>query len=155
MDLVSPDAVSSPGPSSAEPWTDLYECAWFRSLVKLIYLQTLGMAASVLDLFLLANGAYNLKGNIGFIIQVFLAWFGFDLAVLLLFTVMSLSLCHAQDTSGLCWTWRAKLRTDWRPSKRTKLIQRIILNISVLILTTPSVTFGWFLVYDIMQGPSG
>ena len=150
MDLVPLNPTSSPGPSSAEPWTDLYECAWFRALVRLIYLQTLGVAATVLNLFALMNGAYNLKSGISFITQVFLAWFGFDLAVLLLFTLVSLTLCHAQDTSGLRWTWRAKLGANWRPSKRTILIQRIILNLSVLILTAPSVSFGWLLLVDIM-----
>ena len=150
-ELISPDPVSSPGSSSSEPWTDLYECAWFRSLVRLIYLQTLGIAANVLYIFALGNGAYNMNHNIGFIVQFYLIWFGYDLAMLLLFTMTSLSLCHAQDTSVLRWTWRAKLRANWRPSKRTKLIQRIILNVSVLVLTAPSVAFGWILLYYILE----
>ncbi len=147
-DLISPEPVSSPGSSSAEPWTNLYECAWFRSLVRLIYLQTLVVAAITLTIFPLGNGAYDLGGNISYVMRDYLGWFGFDLALLLLFTITSLSLCHTQDTSGFRWTWRAKLRANWRPSKRTKLIQRIILNVSVLILTASSVAFGWSLVFE-------
>ena len=149
-DIVSPELESSPGSSSAEPWTDLYKYAWFRSLIRLIYLQTLGIAANVLKLFPLGHGAYNLGRNMAVIIIYYLLWVGFDFAMLLLFTITSLSLCHAQDTSGLRWTWRAKLRANGRPSKRTKLTQRIKLNVSVLILTVPSAVFGWALIYLIM-----
>lgn len=82
-DLIPSESISSPGSSNAEPWTDLYECAWFRSLVRLIYLQTLGVAANILTTFPLGIGAYNFLENISIIIQNYLAWFGFDLAMLL------------------------------------------------------------------------
>ena len=142
-DIISPEPVLGPGSSSAEPWTDLYECAWFRSLVRLIYLQTLSIAAYVLVIFPLGNGAYDMGGYITSITEFFLAWFGLDLAMLWLFTITSLSLCHGQDASGLRWTWRAKLRAKWCPSKRTQLIQRTILDVSVLILTASSATVGF------------
>lgn len=149
-DLISPRLSLCPGPSSAEPWNDLYECAWFRSLVWLIYLQSLGIAANVIAIFGSGEGFYNLDKYIGYVIRVYSAWFGFDFAVLLLFTIMSLSLCHARDNSELRWTWRAKLRANWGPLKRTKLIQRIMLNASLLILTVSSASFGWVLLFDIM-----
>ena len=146
-DLVSPELVSSPRSSSSEPWTGLYECAWFRSLVRLIYLQTLGIAVSMLTILRLQTVANELMAHLVGFIQIYLAWFGFDLALMLLFTITSLSLCHAQDASRFRWTWQAKLQANWRPSRWTKLIQRIILNVSVLILTASSVVFGWAFLY--------
>ena len=129
---------SSPGSSSAEPWTDLYKCAWFRSLVWLIYLLSLVTASNVIFVIPVSNGSSNLKGNIGFMLQFYLAWFGVDLAVLLLFTITSLSLCHAQDTSEFRWTWRAK-----KVAKPTKPIQRRLLIVSVWVLAGLSAVFGW------------
>ena len=152
-DLISPEPVLGPEPSSAEPWTDLYECAWFCSLVRLIYLQTLSVAANVLVIFPLGHGGYDMGGNIKYITEFFLSWFGFDLAMLLLFTIASLSLCHGQDASGLRWTWRGKLRAKWRPSKRTQAIQRIILDASVLILTASSATVGFMGLPNSYFGP--
>ena len=141
--LISLDPVSSPESSNAEPWTDLYKCAWFGSLVWLIYLLSLAAAANVLWLFPVGDASYDLKENIGVLIQYYLAWFGFDLAVLLLFTIISSSLCHSQDTSEFRWTWMAKMRPNRRPSKRTKLIQTTLLIFSVLILTASSAAFGF------------
>ena len=150
-DLESPDPVASPGLSDAEPWTDLYEYAWFRSLIWLIYLQSLGIAASILSLCALQDDSYNLGKNIAVTIIVYLFWIGFDLAMLLLFTVVSLSLCHSKDTSGLRWTWRAKLRANRRRSKWIRSTQRIVLNVSILVLTTASGFFGWvILVFGVM-----
>ena len=140
------NSSSSPDFSSAEPWTALYKCAWFRSLVWLIYLQTLATAASVLIEFPWGGGSYDLKTNIGFFFKLYLAWFGVDLAMLLLFTITSLSLCHAQenDTTEFRWTWRAQKLLIQGPSKRTKLIRRIVLIASVLILTASSAMVGLF-----------
>ena len=136
--IKSPDPVSSPGSSSVEPWTNLYECAWFRSLVWLIYSMSLATAAIVLYVFPYQGDAYNLKAEIGFFFGFFSAWFGVDLVLLLLFTITSLSLCHAQDTSEVRWTWRANMLP-----KRTSPFQRILLIVSVLVLTGSSGIFGW------------
>ena len=145
---TSPDPVASPGISDAEPWTGLYECAWFRSLVWLIYLLSLATAANVLAWFPWGDGSYDLKDNIGIFILSYLAWFGFDLAVLLFFTVTSLSICHAQDTSDFRWTWRAQTRPNRYLSKWTKLIRRTLLIVAVSILTASSATFGSYFLLD-------
>ena len=120
---TSPDPGASPGFFDAEPWTGLYECAWFRSLVWLIYLLSLATAANILWIFPLGDGSYDLKENIVYFIASYAAWFGVDFAVLLLFTIASLSLCHAQDNSDFRWTWRATTRSN---GDRSKLIRRII-----------------------------
>ena len=145
-ELTLPCLRSCPGPSSAEPWNDLYEYAWFRSLVWLIYLQSLGIAATVIAIFVFLEGFNNLDRYIEIIVRIYLGWFGFDFAILLLFAIMSLSLCHAQDNSELRWTWRAELSANCGPSKRTRLIQRVILNVSLLMLTALSASFGWILL---------
>ena len=144
--LISPRLKSSPGSSGAEPWTDLYECAWFRSLVWLIYLQSLSIATVVIIMFPIADGPYNFGHKVGFLVRFFLAWFGFDLAMLLLFAITSLSLCHVQDASALIWTWRAKIRANRRTSRQAQLLQTILLFVSVLILTASS-TLGFLSVY--------
>ena len=144
--LLSPHLKSNRGLSSAEPWTDLYECAWFRSLVWLIYLLNLAIATNILWVFPFTGNAALLEFYIGSTIQFYSSWFGFDLAVLLLFTITSLSLCHAQDTSELRWTWRAEMHANWYPSKRTKLIQQILLIVSVFVLAASSAMFGWLLL---------
>ena len=131
---------SNPGSSSVEPWTNLYDCEWFRSLVWLIYLPSLATAANILWIFPFGGGSYDLKENIPYFIRSYAAWFGFDFAVLFLFTITSLSLCHAQDNSDFRWTWRATTRSN---GDRSKLIRRILLNISLLILTASSASFGW------------
>ncbi len=125
---TSPHPGSNPGSSSAEPWTALYECGWFRSLVWLIYLLNLVIATVILYLFPFSNRAVYLKDYIRSLIRFFLGWFGFDLALLLLFTLSSLSLCYAQDTL----------------SKRTNLIQNLLLIVGVLFLAVSSGLYGWY-----------
>ena len=144
--LVSPRLTLSPGPSSAEPWTDLYECAWFRSLVWLIYLQSLSIAAVLIIMFPIGGVPYDFGKRIGLIVRFFLAWFGFDLAMLLLLAIASLSLCHVQDASALRWTWRAKIRVNGSTSRQAQLLRTILLGFSVLILTLSS-TLGFFCLF--------
>ena len=142
--ISAPDPIASPGPSDAEPWIHLYEYAWFRSLVLLIYLLSLATAANVLVWFPGGGGTSNLMLDIGIYIMYYLAWFGFDLGVLLLFTVICLSICHAQDTSDIRWTWRAETRPTRRLSGWMKPIQRILLVGSVILLAMSSAGLGFF-----------
>ena len=141
--LTSRDHTSNPEFSSTEPWTGLYECSWFRSLVWLIYLQSLVTAANLLYIFPFSGASSDLKQAISFFLGVYLGWFGLELIILLLFTITSLSLCHAQDNSESRWTWRAQKRANWCLSKRRKLSRRILLMVSALILTASSATFGF------------
>ena len=152
--LKSPDPVASRGFSDAEPWTDLHEYAWFHSLVWLIYLQSLGIAANIFAVYAFQDESYNIGNYIGTAIIVYSFWIGFDLVMLLLFTVLSLLLCHAKDTSELRWTWRAKLRANRRRSKRIRLIERLSLNGLLSVLTTASGLFGWLVLFGIMIVPT-
>ena len=141
--LISTDPLSSSGCSSAEPLTNLYECACFRSLVWLIYLLSLVIASEVLLDFPLSDGSANLEERFCYVFQFYLQWFGADLAILLLFTILSLCSCYAHDNLEFRWTLSAKMLVNRHPSKRTKLIGRILLVASVLILTTLSATVGF------------
>ena len=132
------DRGASSGSSNAEPWTKLYGCAWFRSLVWLLYLMSLATATTVLYVFPLQGDSYDLKNNIASIIQYYAAWFGVDFGMLFLLTIVSLSLFNVEDISQHRWTWLAKML-----GKRTERIQRILLIILVLGLTASSAAFGW------------
>lgn len=143
---TSADPGASPGFSDAEPWAGLYECAWFRSLVWLIDLLSLATAANILWIFPWGGGSYDLKDSIGSFILSYLEWFGFDLAVILLFTITSLSLCHAQDNSDFRWTWKAETRPNRCLSKCEKLVRRTLLIIAVPLLTASSAAIGFLIV---------
>ena len=145
--LISPHSGPNHGSSSVEPYTSLHDYAWFRSLVWLIYLQSLATAANFLLLFPLGDGSVDLKDDIRLFIGFYSTWFGLDLAMLFFFTVTSLSLCHTQDSSDFRWTWRAEKDPHWGPSKRAKLIQRILLIVSVSILAGSSATFGFLRLF--------
>ena len=99
---------------------------------------SLTTAADVLYVFPFEEDSYDLKSDIRSIIGYYSAWFGVDLALLFLFTIISLSLSNSQDVSEFKWTWRAGML-----AKQAKLIKIILLIVSVLILSAASATFGW------------
>ena len=138
-----PDPVPTAGSSSAEPWKNMYKCAWFHSLVWLIYLMSLTTAANILYVFPFEEDAYDLKSDIGSIIRYYADWFGVDLAILLLFTITLLSLSNVEDISQLRWTWRPEML-----GMRTEQIQRILLIVLVLGLTASSAAFGWKTLFN-------
>lgn len=64
------------GSSDGEPYTGLYDYAWFRSLLWLIYLQSLATAANFLLLFPWGDGSVDLEGNIRLFVAFYSTWFG-------------------------------------------------------------------------------
>ena len=138
------DPAPSPGSSSPEPWTDLYKCAWFHSLVWLIYLMSLIIAANILYVFPFGGGSQDLIQDIGYFIVYYAAWFGVDFGIVFLSTVASLSLFKVDDISQLRWKWRAAML-----GMRTEQVQRILLIILVLGLAASSAAFGWKTLFSV------
>lgn len=131
-------ASSKPG-----PWDDLYQDPWFCWLIVLIYLLSLVVAADVLYHFPYQGGTYDLKADIGGYLTRYFSWLGVNLAILLVFSLVAVSLCSTNSALELRWKWWDMASEHSVQSKDRK--ERTLLFFAVILLAASSAARGYTL----------
>lgn len=81
-----------------QPYHDVYEHEWFRNLILLMYGLTLGLAENLLWAFPYMGLSHVLQLEFKTLVQLYGSWFGYNLGIVWIFTIVSLCSLYEEPT---------------------------------------------------------